>query len=36
MLTDTPKISRRSFIIGSAALGSGLALGLNKIGRAHV
>jgi isoquinoline 1-oxidoreductase beta subunit len=24
----TPKISRRSFIIGSAAVGSGLALGL--------
>ena len=29
MLTDTPNISRRSFIIGTAAVGSGLALGLN-------
>ena len=29
MLTNTPNISRRSFIIGSAAVGSGLALGLN-------
>ena len=29
MITDTPNLSRRSFIIGSAAVGSGLALGLN-------
>ena len=29
MITKGPKIDRRSFIIGSAALGSGLALGLN-------
>ena len=29
MIIDTPKISRRSFIIGSAAVGSGLALGMN-------
>ena len=29
MMTDTPNLSRRSFIIGSAAVGSGLALGLN-------
>ena len=29
MIIDTPKISRRSFIIGSAAIGSGLALGMN-------
>jgi isoquinoline 1-oxidoreductase beta subunit len=28
MIIDTPKISRRSFIIGTAAVGSGLALGL--------
>src|SRR5258708_14015119 len=29
MIIDTPKISRRSFIVGSAAIGSGLALGMN-------
>src|SRR5881397_899977 len=29
MITITPKIDRRSFIIGTAAVGSGLALGLN-------
>ena len=29
MIIDTPNLSRRSFIIGSAAVGSGLALGLN-------
>ncbi|MBI2224504.1 MAG: xanthine dehydrogenase family protein molybdopterin-binding subunit [Betaproteobacteria bacterium] len=29
MNIDTPNLSRRSFIIGSAAVGSGLALGLN-------
>src|SRR5450755_3455107 len=29
MITSTPNLSRRSFIIGSAAVGSGLALGLN-------
>src|SRR2546427_2308234 len=29
MLTITPKIDRRSFIIGTAAVGGGLALGLN-------
>src|SRR5436853_5386203 len=29
MTIDTPKLSRRSFIIGSAAVGSGFALGLN-------
>src|SRR5688572_320827 len=29
MMTDTPNLSRRSFIIGSAAVGSGLALGLD-------
>jgi isoquinoline 1-oxidoreductase subunit beta len=28
MITDAPKIDRRSFIIGTAAVGSGLALGL--------
>src|SRR2546422_8372048 len=28
MITKTPKINRRSFIIGSAAVGAGLALGL--------
>jgi isoquinoline 1-oxidoreductase beta subunit len=28
MITRTPKISRRSFVVGSAAVGSGLALGL--------
>src|SRR6266540_4886565 len=29
MIPDTPKISRRSFVIGTAAVGGGLALGLN-------
>lgn len=29
MYTNTPKISRRSFVIGTAAVGGGLALGLN-------
>jgi isoquinoline 1-oxidoreductase beta subunit len=29
MITDTPKISRRSFVIGTAAVSGGLALGLN-------
>ncbi len=29
MITNVPNLSRRSFIIGSAAVGSGLALGLN-------
>src|SRR5256714_7853296 len=29
MITDTPKISRRFFVIGTAAVGSGLALGLS-------
>ena len=29
MITDTLKISRRSFVIGTAAVGGGLALGLN-------
>src|SRR3989442_1432956 len=29
MITITPKIDRRSFIIGTAAVGGGLALGLN-------
>jgi isoquinoline 1-oxidoreductase subunit beta len=29
MITKTPKISRRSFVIGTAAVGGGLALGLN-------
>jgi isoquinoline 1-oxidoreductase beta subunit len=29
MLTNTPKLSRRSFVIGTAAIGGGLALGLN-------
>jgi isoquinoline 1-oxidoreductase beta subunit len=29
MITNTPKIDRRSFIIGTAAVGGGLALGLN-------
>jgi isoquinoline 1-oxidoreductase beta subunit len=29
MLTNTPKLSRRSFVIGTAAVGGGLALGLN-------
>jgi isoquinoline 1-oxidoreductase beta subunit len=29
MITDTPKISRRSFVIGTAAVGGGLALGLS-------
>lgn len=29
MITKAPKIDRRSFIIGTAAVGSGLALGLN-------
>jgi len=28
MITQTPKVGRRSFIIGSAAVGAGLALGL--------
>src|SRR5438445_11760278 len=28
MTTKTPKVGRRSFIIGSAAVGAGLALGL--------
>src|SRR5881397_1099959 len=28
MITRTPKLNRRSFIIGTAAVGSGLALGL--------
>ena len=28
MITDTPKISRRFFVIGTAAVGGGLALGL--------
>ena len=28
MITNTPKIDRRSFIIGTAAVGGGLALGL--------
>src|SRR5881394_1536715 len=28
MITKTPKINRRSFVIGSAAIGAGLALGL--------
>jgi len=29
MITKAPKIDRRSFIVGTAAVGSGLALGLN-------
>lgn len=29
MITDTPKISRRAFVIGTAAAGGGLALGLD-------
>jgi isoquinoline 1-oxidoreductase subunit beta len=29
MITNTPKIDRRSFIIGASAIGGGLALGLN-------
>ena len=29
MITNTPEINRRSFIVGSAAVGGGLALGLN-------
>ena len=29
MITKTPKFSRRSFVIGTAAVGGGLALGLN-------
>src|SRR5499433_609791 len=29
MITDTLKISRRSFVIGTAAVGGGLALGLH-------
>ena len=29
MITRTPKIDRRSFVIGTAAAGGGLALGLN-------
>ena len=29
MITKTPKIDRRSFIVGTAAVGGGLALGLN-------
>jgi isoquinoline 1-oxidoreductase beta subunit len=29
MLTNTPRLSRRSFVIGTAAIGGGLALGLN-------
>ena len=29
MITKTPKIDRRSFVIGTAAVGGGLALGLN-------
>src|SRR5919199_3566124 len=28
MITKTPKLTRRSFVIGSTALGAGLALGL--------
>jgi len=28
-IIETPKVSRRSFMVGSAAVGSGLALGLN-------
>src|SRR5437667_8763887 len=28
MITKTPKVARRSFIIGSAAVGAGLTLGL--------
>ncbi len=28
MITKTPKLNRRSFIIGTAAVGTGLALGL--------
>src|SRR5438094_3929936 len=28
MITKTPKLNRRSFVIGSAAVGAGLALGL--------
>src|SRR6266498_343726 len=28
MITKTPKINRRAFVIGSAAVGAGLALGL--------
>src|SRR5713101_2366177 len=28
MITNTPKIARRSFVIGTAAVGAGLALGL--------
>src|SRR5437660_9485568 len=28
MITNTPKIDRRSFVIGTAAVGAGLALGL--------
>jgi isoquinoline 1-oxidoreductase subunit beta len=29
MLTNTPKIDRRSFIIGASVVGGGLALGLD-------
>src|SRR6266705_1469019 len=29
MITRTPKLNRRSFVIGSATVGAGLALGLN-------
>ena len=28
MILKTPKINRRSFVVGSAAVGAGLALGL--------
>src|SRR5437870_12436616 len=28
MITNTPKVARRSFIVGTAAVGAGLALGL--------
>src|SRR5260370_25289282 len=30
MITKTPKLNRRSFVIGSAAVGAGLALGLKR------
>jgi isoquinoline 1-oxidoreductase subunit beta len=36
MITKAPKIDRRSFIVGTAAVGSGLALGLNIPFGSHV
>src|SRR5713101_7758546 len=36
MITKAPKINRRSFVIGTATVGGGLALGLNIPFRAGV